>query len=136
MTLPESDPLTPAEQLEGLYGLTSQVLGLDEVDFERRISLWTRIAAQRTEASAQQQIAHVALLAIRGQITHLIGEEDKFRAEGDITAERNITERIKYLDGLLPGLELECGLRSPEAQRTSSNPAPLLEPWGIADGPL
>lgn len=130
MTAPEVDPvLTVRDELEASYGLTGQVLGLSPGDLDRRITLWLGVAARRTTASTAQQAAHVRVLALTGWITRLMGGADKFRAEGDLTVEKNNMARIALVQGWIDEAKAEAGLI--DADVVGGNPSPEFTEWGL-----
>lgn len=127
MTAPEP-VLTAAETLEGLYGLTGSELGLDEQRFAARLGLWERLAAQqRPDAPAFQQ-ASVRAMALRAWVTALIGKADKFRAEGDITVERDVMARIGLVKAWLLEAEAEA---LPPVSSSADTFGPVMDWWGV-----
>ena len=125
--------LSTADLLEGSYGLTAESLGLDEATFTRRVGLWERLAAQRPGASEEQRAAHAQVLALRAWQGQLMQDVDKFRAEGDITVERDVMARVKQVGVWLTAAEAGAGL-TPVAKRRTANPAPEFGSWGLVDG--
>ena len=129
-----AEALSTADYLEGTYGLTAEGLGLDGTVFTRRVGLWERLAAQRPGMSAEQRAAHVEVLALRAWQTQLMQEADKFRAEGDITVERDVMARVTQVGVWLTAAEAEAGLTPAAAGQVSANPAPEFGSWGLVDG--
>lgn len=134
--MPDSENgVTLAELLEGNYGLTAVSLKMSADDFTRRLGLWNKLAAQRQTASADQKAAHGQVLALRAWQSQLMGQADKFRAEGDITVEKDIMARVAQVDLWLKSAEAEAGLTLPTAQADHrANPAPEFGAWGLHDG--
>ena len=126
-------PLSTAERLEGELTLTAPDFGLDEGGYEARIEIWEELAGEREGVSTAQRAAHIRYLALRAAIMSLIQQADKFRAEGDITTEKNILGRVSVLKDFMTAAEVEAGLVAPVQSSTSgrANPAPEFEEWGI-----
>lgn len=130
MTAPEH-PLTTADRLEGLYGLTGADLGLDGAAFTRRVALWEQLAAEQGGTSRQQQ-ARVQVTALTNTITALMRRADRFRAEGDLTTERDILGRVEVFQGWLSAAVAEADPTSPSnGGPRSANPAPDITGYGI-----
>lgn len=125
--------LTAAQRLEAELSLTAAALGMTGTQFSDRVKLWDKLAAEREGATAAQQQAHVKALALHAWIARLMGQADKFRAEGDVTVERDLMGRIRFLEPQLTAAQAAAGLTAVSAPggRASANPAPLLEGWGI-----
>lgn len=132
MTASENPPaLTTVDRLEGLYGLTGTDLGLDEAAFTRRVALWEQLAAEQGGTPRQQQ-ARVRITALTNAITALMRRADKFRAEGDITTERDILGRVKVFQGWLAAATAEADPTAPTSTgRISANPAPEIDGYGL-----
>ncbi|WP_104990867.1 hypothetical protein [Deinococcus sp. NW-56] len=124
--------LTVAERLEGELSLTAEALGMSERVFDRRLELWEALAGERETATNAQRQAHVAYLALGAWITYLLGQADKFRAEGEVTVERDILGRVVLLRDQQDVAQVQAGLAPPTtANQGEANPAPILEPWGV-----
>ncbi|SEI67065.1 hypothetical protein SAMN04488058_101298 [Deinococcus reticulitermitis] len=121
-------PLGTAERLEAEYALTAAALGLSATAFEGRIELWETLAGERAGATDDQRRAQVASFALTAWIAYLIEQDDKFRAEGDLTTERDVLGRIALLREQQRAAQQAAGLVAPLG---TANPAPLLEPWGL-----
>lgn len=127
MTAPEL-VLTAAETLEGLYGLTGSELGLDAQRFAARLDLWERLAAQKFPDGPDLQQASVRAMALRAWVTTLIGKADKFRAEGDITVERDVMARVGLVNTWLSEAEAET---TPPASSSADTFGPVMDEWGV-----
>lgn len=124
-----SEPgLTAAETLEALYALTGSELGLDAERFTARLSLWERLAAQQHPGAPALQQASVRAMALRAWMTTLIRKADKFRAEDDITVERNIMARVDLVKAWLQ--EAEAGAAPPVATSADTF-GPVIDAWGV-----
>jgi len=125
--------LSTLERLEAGLGLIPADFELSESAYESRIELWEELAGERPEASETQRQAHIRHLALTGAIASLMRQADKFRAEGDITTEKNILGRVAILQGYQTTAELEAGLVAPVQPSgvVSANPAPEFGEWGI-----
>ena len=135
--MPDSEnagALSTADLLEASYGLTAESLGLDAATFTRRVVLWERLAAQRPGAPEEQRAAHAQVLALRAWQAQLMQDVDKFRAEGDITVEKDVMSRVKQVGLWLAAAEAEAGLVPAPTGRVSANPAPEFGTWGLVDG--
>ena len=100
----------------------------------RRVGLWERLAAQRAGVSAEQRTAHTEVLALRAWQAQLMLDADKFRAEGDITVEKDVMARVKQVEAWLKAAEAAAGLIPAATGQVSANPAPEFGAWGLADG--
>lgn len=120
--------LGTAERLEAEYALTPAALGLSGSAFEARVELWEALAKERPGATDDQRRAHVASLALAAWIAYLIEQDDKFRAEGELTTERDVLGRIALLREQQRAAQQGAGL---VAVGGAANPAPVLEPWGL-----
>lgn len=123
--------LGTADRLEALYGLTSDALKLDTAAFNRRVALWEALAGEQDSADPAQKAAQVQVLALRAWQTSLLGEADKFRAEGDITVEKDILGRVALVSGWLMAAEAAAGGGSGTGL---SSPAPIMGDWGVDRG--
>lgn len=135
--MPDSEnagTLSTADHLEGTYGLTAEGLALDDTVFTRRVGLWERLAAQRAGASDGQRTAHIEVLALRAWQAQLMLDADKFRAEGDITVEKDVMSRVKQVEGWLKAAVAQAGLPVSGTGPRGANPAPEFETWGLVDG--
>lgn len=132
MTASENPPvLTTVDRLEGMYGLTGADLGLDGAAFTRRVALWEQLSAEQGGTPRQQQ-ARVRVTALTNTITALMRRADKFRAEGDITTERDILGRVEVFQGWLTAAVAEADPTSPSSGGPrSANPAPDITGYGI-----
>ena len=128
MTAPDPDMLSSAETLEAFYGLTSKELGLDPQAFAGRLRLWEKVTAQKGGTS-QAQAAGVRVLALRAWVTALIGKADKFRAEGDITVERDVMARVALVQGWLAEAEAEA--LTPTGSAVADVFGPSMDGWGV-----
>lgn len=126
MTLAEQPDLTAAELLEAHYGLTADALGLTAEGYVQRLKLWERAV---TAWPVERREAGLRTLALRAWVTRLVAQADKFRAEGDITVERDILGRIEVVRSWLATAEAEGAASA--AATGSANPSPELVPWGI-----
>lgn len=134
MTAPSTPtPETAADRLEGLYGLDAHTLKLSEAQFARKVGLWLGLAAERETATPAQQAAHVEVLALRSWQTALMREADKFRAEGDITVEKDIMSRVAQVQKWLTAAEAAAGLTA-AVVTGGGNPAPEFAEWGLRHG--
>lgn len=125
--------LTTVDRLEGLYGLTGTDLGLDEMALARRVGLWEQLAAEQG-GTPQQQQARVRVTALTNTITALMRRADKFRAEGDITTERDILGRVEVFQGWLKAAEAEVNPTSPSSSGPRiTNPAAEFIGYGIGE---
>ncbi len=133
MTAP-ARPLKPRQRLEGELNLLPSDVGLSSAAFDDRIKLWAQLAAERAGATEAQQYQHLKALAIRAWITALSRKADKFRAEGDVTTERDILGRIERLEALEAAAIDQAGL-NPDAPADGDGAAADTEcgivPWGV-----
>lgn len=123
-------PVTPHELLAGEYNLSGIALGLSDDAYAQRLKLWTRLAGRTPGLTAAQQEAALRVLALRAWVTVLIGKADKFRAEGNITVERDIMKRIGVVQGWLEAAEAQA-TPSSSTQRGAANPAPEIVGWDL-----
>ncbi|MFC3833501.1 hypothetical protein [Deinococcus rufus] len=126
--------LSTDQRLEALYSLTADTLGLAPAAYQRRVGLWGHLSRQRMATTPgltpAQTDAFVDVLALRAWQAVLIGQADKFRAEGDITTERNMQIRLDEIRGWISSAETAAGLTEGPTS-VSSNPAPEFAAWGI-----
>uniref|UniRef100_UPI00258E71B3 hypothetical protein n=1 Tax=uncultured Deinococcus sp. TaxID=158789 RepID=UPI00258E71B3 len=115
----DPEPLTPA------------MLGVaDEAALTARLGQYLVIAgveASGTPTEPQRQ--RVLALIYGARIVVLEGQVEKFRAEGEITLERDLQSRITRLATARDAALL---LAQPVVVGESNTFAPLMEPWGVA----
>ena len=120
--------LSTSDMLKSMYSLTPATLGLDEDEYAWRVELWERQAA--TQAADPKDLpALIRVLALRAWQAQLVSLADKFRAEGDITVERDIMGRLALVGGWLGEAQGELPIVS--ARRRRANPSPEIEGWGL-----
>ncbi|RJF74459.1 hypothetical protein D3875_04050 [Deinococcus cavernae] len=120
--------LSTSDMLKSMYGLTPVTLGLDEGEYAWRVELWERQAA--TQAADPKDLpALIRVLALRAWQAQLVSLADKFRAEGDITVERDIMGRLALVGSWLG--EAQGELPTVSARRRRANPSPEIEGWGL-----
>lgn len=124
-------PVTPQELLAGEYNLSGADLGLSDEAYAQRLELWTRLAGRTPGLTAAQQEAALRVLALRAWVTVLIGKADKFRAEGDITVERDIMKRIGVVQDWLNAAEAQATPPASAPRRSPANPAPEIVGWDL-----
>ncbi|MBZ9715279.1 hypothetical protein [Deinococcus multiflagellatus] len=134
MTAPELTGSDMVRRLHGEQHLTAADFNLEPTAYQNLVDLWVELASEREGVSLQQRRAHVRVLALKAVIQILIGEDDKFRAEGSITTEKNVMARVNLLQGWLKDAETEAGLVAPVtpvAQVGQANPEPEFAEWGL-----
>ncbi|MBZ9715495.1 hypothetical protein [Deinococcus multiflagellatus] len=133
MTAPQPPALSAAARLEGRYGLVAEDFALTPTDYAQRVALWEAMAAEQASATPEQRQAHVQVLALTAVIMAQTRRADKFRAEGDITTERDILGRVAIFQGWLAVAEGLAGLAPPAAAPgpRRANPSPVIDPWGL-----
>lgn len=114
----DPEPLTPA-----MLGLTSQS------DLEERIGDYLTIAGA-TDTPTEPQRQQVLALIYGARIAVLEGKADKFRAEGDITTERDVMARIARLERLRAAAEAASQAAETGGAVTEAF-LPTMEPWGV-----
>jgi len=95
----DPEPITPAD-----LGLASQK------ELEDRLSQYVELALSREGVTPEQVYRHALALVLGARIKTLEGNADKFRAEGELTTERDIMSRIRRLEGLRDAALQAAGL--------------------------
>ncbi|GGL18369.1 hypothetical protein [Deinococcus radiotolerans] len=125
--------LSLTARLEARYGLTAEDFELEGDQYRDRAALWQELAAEREAATEPQRTAHAQALALTALIMAQTRRADKFRAEGDITTERDILGRVAIFQGWLTAAERDAGLAPPDTSPgpRHANPNPTVDPWGL-----
>lgn len=114
----DPEPLTPAmlgvADQEALQSRITQYLALRGVSGE-------------TEPTEQQRQGVLALI-YGARIVVLEGEVEKFRAEGEVTIERDLQSRIARLAA---ARDVALALALPEASAERADFAPFFGEWGV-----
>lgn len=114
----DPEPLTPA------------MLGVaDQTALEARIAQYLALRGVEGEAEPTEQQRQGVLALIYGaRIVVLEGDVEKFRAEGEVTIERDLQSRIARLAA---ARDVALALALPEASAERADFAPFFGEWGV-----
>ncbi|GAA3995249.1 hypothetical protein GCM10022631_01770 [Deinococcus rubellus] len=123
-------PLGAQARLEAELGVTADDLGLSDAQYVSRVQAWQTLA-EETQPDELRRYFTVKAYLLRTWITALTRKADKFRAEGDVTVERNMMARVALLKA-----DLDVALALTLSPEPTSDPAdaafgPLIGEWGV-----
>lgn len=120
-------PLGAQARLEAELGVTADDLGLSDAQYDARIAVWESLAGE-TQPDVTRRYPSVKAYLLRTWITALTRKADKFRAEGDVTIERNMMARIALLK---VDLDVALAASLPPADSSDAAFGPLIGEWGV-----
>lgn len=120
-------PLGSQDRLEAELGVTADDLGLSDAQYAARIAVWESLA-EETQPDVLRRYPSVKAYLLRTWITALTRKVDKFRAEGELTVERDMMARIALLK-----VDLDVALAASLLPTDSGDAAfgPLIGEWGV-----
>lgn len=111
--------------------LTPELLGLTTVRaLEERIELYMEVAGITSAAEpTEAQRSHVLALIYGARIVVLEGEVEKFRAEGQLSVERDLKSRISRLDAA----RTQAWIRATAGGTAADDGffGPIVDGWGV-----